>query len=95
MTVIDAQGVLDCLLPLDWLLAVGQLSMASMASMAIWPRRQIRRWLPYIAEPMQMMLQGAVRGRCACRKTNSHIQMVKSAEEWRLHNAANGMNSAR
>lgn len=33
--------------------------------------------------------------RCACRKSNSHIQMVKSAEEWRLHNAANGMNSAR
>jgi hypothetical protein len=32
---------------------------------------------------------------CACRKSNSHIQMVKSAEEWRLHNAANGMNSAR
>jgi hypothetical protein len=32
---------------------------------------------------------------CACRKSNSHIQMVKSAEEWRLHNAANGMNGAR
>jgi len=32
---------------------------------------------------------------CACRKSNSHIQMVKSAEEWRVHNAANGMNSTR
>ena len=36
-----------------------------------------------------------VSGACACRKSNSHIQMVKSAEEWRLHHAANGMNSAR
>jgi integrase len=32
---------------------------------------------------------------CACRKSNSHIQMVKSAEECRVHNAANGMNSTR
>jgi hypothetical protein len=28
---------------------------------------------------------------CACRKSNSHIQMMKSAEKWRGHNAINGM----
>jgi len=27
---------------------------------------------------------------CACRKSNSHVQMMKSAEKWRRHNATNG-----
>jgi len=29
--------------------------------------------------------------RCACRKSNSHIQMMKSAEKWLRQNATNGM----
>ena len=28
---------------------------------------------------------------CACRKSNSHVQMVKSAEKWRRQNATDGM----
>ncbi len=28
---------------------------------------------------------------CACRKSNSHIQMMKSAKKWRRQNATNGM----
>jgi hypothetical protein len=28
---------------------------------------------------------------CACRKSNSHIQMVKSAKKWHGQNATNGM----
>jgi len=28
---------------------------------------------------------------CACRKLNSHIQMMKSAKKWRRQNATNGM----
>jgi hypothetical protein len=27
---------------------------------------------------------------CACRKSNSHIQMMKSAKKWRRQNATNG-----
>src|SRR6266404_243317 len=29
-------------------------------------------------------------GGCACRKSNSHIQMMKSAKKWRRQNATNG-----
>ena len=29
-------------------------------------------------------------GSCACRKSNSHIQMMESAENWRSQNATNG-----
>src|SRR6478672_4927953 len=29
---------------------------------------------------------------CACRNSNSHVQMMKSAEKWRRQNAANSMN---
>ena len=32
---------------------------------------------------------------CACRKSNSDILVMKSAEKWRRHNATNGMNGAR
>ena len=32
---------------------------------------------------------------CACRKSNSHIQMMKSAKKWRRHNATNGMYCSR
>ena len=32
---------------------------------------------------------------CACRKSNTHIQMMKSAEKWRRQNAANGMYRSR
>jgi len=32
---------------------------------------------------------------CACRKSNSHIQMKKSAKKWRRQNAANGMYCSR
>jgi hypothetical protein len=32
---------------------------------------------------------------CACRKSNSHIQMMKSAENWRRKNATNGMYCSR
>src|SRR5439155_26134169 len=31
----------------------------------------------------------------ACRKSNSHIQMMKSAEKWRRQNATNGMYCSR
>jgi hypothetical protein len=34
-------------------------------------------------------------GGCACRKSNSHIQMMKSAEKWRRQNATNGMYCSR
>jgi periplasmic copper chaperone A len=33
--------------------------------------------------------------RCACRKSNSHIQMMKSAKKWRRQNATNGMYGSR
>ena len=32
---------------------------------------------------------------CACRKSNSHIQMMKSDEKWRRHNATNSMYCSR
>jgi hypothetical protein len=32
---------------------------------------------------------------CACRKSNSHIQMMESAEKWRRQNATNGMYCSR
>ena len=32
---------------------------------------------------------------CACRKSNSHIQMKKSAKKWRRQNATNGMYGSR
>ena len=33
--------------------------------------------------------------RCACRNSNSHVQMMKSAEKWRRQNATNGMYCSR
>jgi hypothetical protein len=33
--------------------------------------------------------------RCACRKSNTHIQMMESAEKWRRQNATNGMYRSR
>ena len=32
---------------------------------------------------------------CACRNSNSHVQMMKSAEKWRRQNATNGMYCSR
>ena len=32
---------------------------------------------------------------CACRKSNSHIPMMKSAKKWRRQNATNGMYGSR
>jgi hypothetical protein len=32
---------------------------------------------------------------CACRKSNTHIQMMESAKKWRGHNATNGMYCSR
>src|ERR1700688_980191 len=32
---------------------------------------------------------------CACQKSNSHIQMMKSAKKWRRQNATNGMYGSR
>ena len=32
---------------------------------------------------------------CACRKSDSHIQMMKSAKKWRRQNATNGMYCSR
>jgi hypothetical protein len=32
---------------------------------------------------------------CACRKSNSHIQMMKSAKKWLRQNATNGMHCSR
>jgi hypothetical protein len=34
-------------------------------------------------------------GTCACRKSNSHIQMMKSAKKWLRQNATNGMYCSR
>jgi hypothetical protein len=31
-----------------------------------------------------------ISGHCACRKSNSDILLMKSAEKWRRHNATNG-----
>ena len=39
--------------------------------------------------------QAAKLGTCACRKSNSHIQMMKSAKKWRRQNATNGMYGSR
>ena len=33
--------------------------------------------------------------RCACRNSNSHIQMMKSAKKWRRQNATNGLYCSR
>ena len=38
---------------------------------------------------------GRGRGACACRNSNSHVQMMKSAEKWRRQNATNGMYCSR
>jgi len=56
--------------------------------------------LSHYQKPAEQRSHSVVEGathaaHCACRKSNSHIQMVKSAEEWRVHNAPNGMNSTR
>jgi hypothetical protein len=32
---------------------------------------------------------------CACRNSNTYIQMMESAEKWRRQNATNGMNCSR
>ena len=32
---------------------------------------------------------------CACRKSNSHIQMMESAKKWRRQNTTNGMYCSR
>ena len=32
---------------------------------------------------------------CACRNSDSHVQMMKSAEKWRRQNATNGMYCSR
>jgi glutaredoxin len=32
---------------------------------------------------------------CACRKSNTHIQMMESAKKWRRHNATNGVYCSR
>jgi hypothetical protein len=32
---------------------------------------------------------------CACRKSNTHIQMMKSAKKWLRQNATNGMYCSR
>ncbi len=40
------------------------------------------------------IVQGVSCG-CACRKSNSHIQMMKSAKKWRRQNATNGMYCSR
>ena len=45
----------------------------------------------YIA-PVQ---KSAWANRCACRKSNTHIQMMESAQKWRRHNATNGMYCSR
>ena len=34
-------------------------------------------------------------GGCACRKSNTHIQMMESAKKWRGHNATNGIYCSR
>ena len=36
-----------------------------------------------------------VRRGCACRNSNSHVQMMKSAKKWRRQNATNGMYCSR
>jgi hypothetical protein len=36
-----------------------------------------------------------IRKSCACRKSNTHIQMMESAKKWRGYNATNGMYSSR
>jgi hypothetical protein len=41
------------------------------------------------------MRPSAVADPCACRKSNTHIQMMESAEKWRRHNATNGMYCSR
>ena len=53
--------------------------------------------------PTRPRLPAAIRGcrqalrwcRCACRKSNTHIQMMESAKKWRGHNATNGMYCSR
>jgi hypothetical protein len=39
--------------------------------------------------------QAEERAPCACRKSNSHIQMMKTAKKWRRQNATNGMYGSR
>src|ERR1700726_4339222 len=49
------------------------------------------RRLRAAAEAWQSSLRGAREtGPCACRKSNTHIQMMESAENWRSQNATNG-----
>jgi hypothetical protein len=54
----------------------------------------MRPWRP---SPVRPAPSPACRDRacCACRNSNSHIQMMKTAEKWRRRNATNGMYCSR
>src|ERR1700733_13088235 len=41
-----------------------------------------------------LAIDSKLRG-CACRKSNTYIQMMESAKKWRRHNATNGMYRSR
>ena len=45
--------------------------------------------------PLAWLMAQMIASGCACRKSDSHIQMMKSAEKWRRHNATNGMYCSR
>jgi hypothetical protein len=61
-------------------------------------RRQSQPGSSYRERPAGRLVIPALmawRSRCACRKSNTHIQMMESAEEWRRHNATSGMYCSR
>ena len=69
----------------------GPLSAAE--EMVLWQRGE-RRFL-FSQPPRVCGRHTGYRAGCACRKSNSHIQMMKSAKKWRRQNATNGMYGSR
>jgi hypothetical protein len=49
-----------------------------------------------VIQPDELLrAEWAMRVSCACRKSNTHIQMMESAKKWRGHNATNGVYCSR
>jgi hypothetical protein len=80
-------------LTLGLTLAATQLKADANSQMPQSVQRMDRVWmLTYVnADGVETIAQT----RCACRKSNSHIQMMKSAKKWRRQNATNGMYGSR
>jgi L-fuconolactonase len=83
----------------DWLLGPGlaPLLTAMVRNDLVFDALVLPRHLPKLLQVIGRHpdLQFVLDHCCACRKSNSHIQMMKSAKKWRRQNATNGMYGSR